>query len=153
MKKLILIVIALVTINVTAQEHRKEHKEQNERGERRAMLKDLTPEEMATLQTKKMTLHLELTSAQQTKILTLNLEQAKLRKAKMDAHKKRMDNAGSKPSKDERLKMMNDKLDHQIVMKQKIKGILTAEQFEKWEQSQANHEGRSHQNKKMKKHK
>ena len=31
------------------------------------MERDLTPEEMATLQTKKMTLHLDLTEAQQAK--------------------------------------------------------------------------------------
>lgn len=141
MKKLVLIAIALVTINATAQEHRKElrskeHKMENERGDRKEMLKDLTPEEVATLQTKKMTLHLDLTSAQQTKIQALNLEQAKLRKEKMEAREKMIENKDSRPSKEDRFKMMNEKLDNQIAVKQKLKSILTTEQFEKWEQTQ-----------------
>ena len=41
--------------------------------------------------------------------------------------------AQKKPSKEERVKMMNAKLDSQIAMKQKMKTILDADQYEKWE--------------------
>ena len=55
----------------------------------------------------------------------------------MEERKKMAENKEAhKPSKDERVKMMNEKLDHQIEMKKKMKEILTAEQFEKWEKSQ-----------------
>lgn len=160
MKKLVLIAIALVTINATAQEHRKElrdreHQMENERGERgdrKEMFKDFTAEEIATLQTKKMTLHLDLTSVQQTKIQALNLEQVKLRKEKMEAREKMMETQDAKPSKEDRLKMMNEKLDHQIAAKQKLKSILTAEQFEKWELSQRKPNKRRAEQQKLRRH-
>ncbi|OUR92685.1 hypothetical protein A9Q87_06505 [Flavobacteriales bacterium 34_180_T64] len=136
MKKLVLVAIALITVQAFAQEKKREHKRQGLEN-KTEMHKDFTPEELATLQTKKMTLHLDLTEAQQNKILALNIEQAKLRKAKIDERQKKMENqTDEKPSKEARLKMMNEKLDHQIEMKKKMKVILNAEQFEKWEKMQ-----------------
>ena len=136
MKKLVLIAIALLALQATAQEKKREQQRKGP-NEKMEMLKELTPEELATLQTKKMTLHLDLTEAQQDKIMAINLEQAKLRKSKMEARQKKMESeTDEKPSKEERLKMMNEKLDHQIEMKKKMKAILNAEQFEKWEKIQ-----------------
>ena len=150
MKKLILLAIALITLQVTAQEKKREHQR---RGPDFEMRSDLTPEELATLQTKKMALHLDLTEAQQNKILALNIEQAKLRKAKMDERQKKMKNQkDEKPSKEERLKMMNGKLDHQIEMKKKMKAILNAEQFEKWEKMQGKRRHKKDAKPEMKKH-
>jgi len=138
MKKLIIIALALVTVQITAQERKnRQNKERGNRGERMERFQDYTPEEMATLQTKKMTLHLDLTKSQQKEIQKLNLENAIDRKAKMDARKSQ--NEGDKfqkPSKDERLKMMNERLDNQIEMKNKMKNILNEDQFAKWEQMQ-----------------
>ena len=132
MKKLIIIFIALVTLQVTAQEKMKDAPR-----ERKEAMKDLTPDEIATLQTKKMTLHLGLTEAQQKEIKALNLEQAKLHKAKMEERKAMKDNSERKPfTKEDKLKMMNERLDHQIAMKQKMKSILNADQYAKWEASQ-----------------
>jgi len=137
MKKLILIALALVTIQVSAQ-NRKQEFRKGERMEKGQRMSDLTPEEMAQLQTKKMTLALDLTEAQQKKIEKLNLENAKDRKAKMEARQAKMkDSKGEKPSKEERLKMMNERLDKQIEMKQKMKKILDDEQLEKWEKNHA----------------
>ncbi|MDO6596074.1 hypothetical protein Q4512_04050 [Oceanihabitans sp. 2_MG-2023] len=125
MKKLLIIALALVTIQVSAQDK----KERKHRGA------DLAPEEMAQLQTKKMTLDLDLTEAQQKEIGVLNLENAKARKAKMEARKSRKE-SDEKPSKEEMLKMQNDRLDAQIATKQKMKSILNAEQYAKWEKQQ-----------------
>ena len=122
MKKLLIIALALVTIQVSAQE----------RGERKGKFADFTPEEMAQLQTKKMTLALDLSEAQQREVSAINLENAKARKAKMKTRKARKD-ADKKPSKEEMLKMKNERLDAQIATKQKMKTILNAEQYAKWE--------------------
>ena len=132
MKKILIIAIALVTVQVTAQD-----KKENRRMERLSAMQDMSAEDMAQLQTKKMTLDLDLTEAQQEKIGHLNLERAKNRKAKIEARKKAMENnTVAKPSKEERLKIMNERLDAQIVEKKKMKNILNAEQYEKWSKMQ-----------------
>ncbi|GGK09918.1 hypothetical protein GCM10007962_00130 [Yeosuana aromativorans] len=141
MKKAIFIAIALVAIQVSAQE--RNERPNRERGPRMEKMQDLTPEEMATLQTKKMTLHLDLNESQQRAVQKLNLQNATERKARMEAHKAKMESGTmEKPSKEERLKMMNEMLDHKIVMKAKMKEILNADQYAKWEQSQEKMEGR-----------
>ena len=43
------------------------------------------------------------------------------------------DGNNEKPSKEDRLKMMNERLDKQIEMKQKMAKILNSDQMEKWE--------------------
>jgi hypothetical protein len=133
MKKLVIIIMALVAMQVTAQEHRKEH-EKEAKKERIHKQMNFTPEEIATLQTKKMVLRLDLTEAQQREIHKINLTNAKERKAKMEAHKKmREGNNEEKPSKEDRFKMMNERLDRQIANKKDMKRILSKEQFEKFE--------------------
>lgn len=103
-------------------------------GHQRQAMKDLTPEQMATLQTKKMTLALDLNKEQQTKIQLMNLENAKLRKAKMEERKtKKEDGETKKPSSEERYAMQNERLDKMIAHKAEMKKILSQEQYEKWE--------------------
>ncbi|MGM5468647.1 hypothetical protein ACS386_00075 [Flavobacteriaceae bacterium LMO-SS05] len=152
MKKVLIILLALVTLQVTAQDKKKAlHKDGS--GDRMEALKDLSPEEMATLQTKKMTLHLDLTVDQQKKIQALNLNEAKLRKTKMD-ERRAMRERGEKKTltKEEKLNMMNSRLDHQIARKQKMKSILNAEQYTKWEASQGKMEHRREGKHQMMKH-
>ena len=142
MKKLIIIALVLATIQVTAQERK--NRSNNNRGDRQERFQDYTPEEMATLQTKKMTLHLDLSEAQQKEIQKLNLENAIERKTKMEARKSQ--NEGKefqKPSKEEQLKMMNERLDNQIEMKNKMKSILNDEQFAKYEEMQQDMKNRN----------
>lgn len=152
MKKLILIALAFMALQATAQE-RQRMQQNDSKKERAHKFKDLTPEEAATLQTKKMTLHLDLTEAQQTKIQALNLENAKKRKVKMEARKPmKEDEDFAKPTKEERLKMKNERLDNQIARKQKMKAILNAEQYEKWSaQSQRRQGKKGSSGKRMKK--
>lgn len=125
MKKVIVILLCMVGLTAMAQKGENGH---------RGGMKDLTPEQMATLQTKKMTLALDLTQDQQTKIQALNLENAKTRKAKMEARKaaKEKDEA-KKPTSEERYAMQNERLDKMIAQKAEMKNILSADQYEKWE--------------------
>ena len=133
MKKLALIALAFITIQVTAQSEQKESRNRQHENERMQKYQDLTPEEAATLRTKQMTLDFDLTDAQQRDIQEINLENAKMRKAKMEARKAMKESgAAEKPSKEEQLQRKNKHLDHQIATKRKMKAVLNAEQYDKW---------------------
>ena len=93
---------------------------------------DLSPEQMATIKTKKMALSLDLNDKQQNDVQEIHLEQAILRKAKMEERRSR----DERPSADERYGAINQKLDKQIEMKAKMKEILNKDQFAKWEEIQ-----------------
>lgn len=124
MKKLMLIAIAFITLSATAQDQK------NRRGE----FKDLSPEEIATLRTKQMTLHLDLTEAQQAEVKPLLLEEAKhMETLRATRDLKKQDQTAQKPTKEERYAMANERLDRQIEMKKKMKTILTEDQYVKWE--------------------
>ena len=101
----------------------------HERGSERDHYKDLSAEQIAQLETKKLTLALDLTEKQQQQINELQLEKAVERKTRMEERKSR----DSRPDADERYAMMNERLDKQIEMKENMKSILSKEQFEKWE--------------------
>lgn len=126
MKKVFLAILLVVGITTIAQE-------------RKMKDNDLTPEERVELQVKKMTLDLDLSAKQQNEIKTILLENAKLRETKIAEMKKRKE-SGEKLTKEERLKMENERLDNQIEMKQKMKTILTEEQMKKWEEKQERRE-------------
>lgn len=125
MKKLALVVVLISGISLNAQRH----------GGDRNSMKDLNPQEVATLQTKKMTLALDLDQKQQTEIHSLFLTNATERKNKMDERKASKEE-GNRPSKEERFTMQNERLDHMIAQKAAMKEILSQEQFEKWETMQ-----------------
>ncbi len=128
MKKLFMMAVLICTTQImSAQHNKKAHK---------AM--DLAPEEMASLQTKKMTLALDLSESQQDDIYPILLENAKLRKAHMVERKaKRESGESTKPTKEERLTRTNAMLDRKIEVKAQMKKILDAEQYAKWEKIQA----------------
>ncbi len=136
MKNLLMIAIALMTISANAQERKKIEKKEGIEN-RAEMRQNLTPEESAKLQTKKMTLRLDLNEKQQIEVEKLFLAQAKERSSKIEAFKSKKETAaGEKLSKEERLKMKNDRLDYQIEMKKKMKVILNADQYAKLENMQ-----------------
>ncbi|MEC3905402.1 hypothetical protein VOI54_00075 [Tamlana sp. 2201CG12-4] len=134
MKKIILIAIAFIGLQAVAQEHKKQaHKNHDNRQK----MMDMSAEEIATLQTKKMTLFLDLNESQQTEIKKINLENATKRKAAMAEYKaKKESGEAQKPTKEQRLAMKNAKLDHMIATKAKMKKILNEEQYAKWEKAQ-----------------
>ncbi|MEB8345748.1 hypothetical protein OO010_06795 [Flavobacteriaceae bacterium KMM 6898] len=124
---------------------------QNEKGEQRhrGNQDDLSPEQMATLQTKRMTLTLDLTEAQQKQIQKVHLEQATSRKARMMEMKAKKESSEmTKPTSEERYAMQTAKMDQQIAQKAKMKQILSKEQYEKWEKmhhkSQRKHGSKEH---------
>lgn len=134
MKKLIVIALALVSLQAIAQEKKQKHN----KGERAEKMMNLPVEDIAANKTKKMTLFLDLNDSQQDKIYKINLENAKKRKEIMAERKARKESGDAKkPTPEERLKMENARLDHKIAMKNKMKNILNQEQFDKWEKSQA----------------
>ncbi|MGB5227612.1 hypothetical protein [Eudoraea sp.] len=136
MKKVLVTTVLLIGMMGFSQ--RGQHFNSEQRG-----MKDMTPEQIAILKTKKMTLALDLSTAQQKEIQKLNLENAKERKALMLERKVKKEKAEeSKPSADERFDFQNERLDRMIVQKGKMKQILSEEQFQKWER--ANHHHRNH---------
>ncbi|MGR7812331.1 hypothetical protein [Lacinutrix undariae] len=145
MKKLAILALALITFQANAQ---RDQEKKGQRQDRMERIDDFTPQQIATLKTKQMTLALDLSESQQKKIQDFNFEEATFRKTKMESRKeKRKESDHKKPSKEERFEMMNSRLDHQIAQKQTLKKILTADQFEKFEASK---QDRKKNNKKRK---
>lgn len=125
MKKVIVLVALMAGFTAMAQNGERGHK---------GDFKNMSAEQMATLQTKKMTLDLDLTESQQSKIQALNLENAKKRKAKME-ERKALKEADERPARtsEEQYAMRAERLDAAIALKSELKKILSTEQFEKWE--------------------
>jgi len=139
MKKVLIAMMLLAGFTAIAQ--RGERSEKGHRGG----FKDMTAEQMATLQTKKMTLALDLSNDQQNKIQALNLDVAKKRKVKMEERKARKEQ--EKPSSDEIFTMKKNRLDAAIAHKAELKKILNQEQFEKWKahhKQKGKHKKRKH---------
>lgn len=129
MKKLMLIAIAFLTLNATAQDKKNGRDQFN----------DLSAEEVATLKTKKLTLELDLTESQQASVKALVLKEAQHRELlRTKRQQQQNDEDFKKPSKEERYAMANERLDRQIEMKKQMKSILNAEQYTKWEATLAN---------------
>ncbi|WP_034061690.1 hypothetical protein [Lacinutrix jangbogonensis] len=129
MKKLLIVALALFALQVTAQD--KKHNKSELRQEKMEHIKNMDPQEMGKLQAKKMTLALDLTQEQQNNVEKLNIKNAELRKAGMEKRMALKD-SNKKPSQEEKLKMENKKLDHQIATKREMKKILNEEQYEKY---------------------
>jgi len=127
MKKLSLLLIMLISISAFSQQKSYSHK-----GDK----SDISSEEIATLQTKKLTLLLDLNQAQQQEIKKLYQEKAEKRKALM-AERKKMSAEDAEKSKENRFERMNARLDKQLAHQEKMKQILNEEQFKKWQDSRS----------------
>lgn len=129
MKKLAVIAIALFTLNGMAQAKQNGSKD---RKEKRELRKDLTPQDIASLKSKKLTLQLDLSDKQQKKVYNIILKQAedhqKLRKERIANRSE-----DSKPTKEELVAFQNKRLEKQIELKREMKAILSAEQYAKFE--------------------
>ena len=94
---------------------------------------DMTAEQLATLQTKKLVLALDLTSSQQKDIMEINFAQAEMRKAKREELKTKKEKGELKKlTADERFEMANARLDAQIAHHQRMKEVLTEDQYKTW---------------------
>ena len=90
-------------------------------------MKEMSPEQEATLWTKKMTLELDLNETQQDQMYALILEKAKAKSQRFKNLPK------ERPNEEQIFEMEVDRLDQKIAMKKALKSILTKKQFERWE--------------------
>jgi hypothetical protein len=141
MKKLSLFLIMLISISAFSQQ-----KDQHQRAD----MKNMSAEEMATLQTKKLTLLLDLDQAQQLEVKKLYQEKAEARKAMMAEHKAMMAEDSEK-SKEKRFERMNGGLDKQLEYQEKMKKILNEEQFKKWQDSRSKMRNSNHKDRRSNK--
>ncbi|MFV8334503.1 hypothetical protein ACNQF7_00290 [Flavobacterium sp. RSP29] len=124
MKKLFIVALLIVGMTSFAQE-RKVRSE-------RAKMEQMTPEQRNQLHLKKMTLELDLNASQQKEMSKIIAEQSAKREAKM-AERKATKDSGKKLTADELFAKKSQMLDEQIVMKERMKKILSADQYKKWE--------------------
>ncbi|KQC31149.1 hypothetical protein [Flagellimonas eckloniae] len=126
MKRLVVVLVLLATVGAIAQ---KRDNQRIGKGQKA----DLSVEQLATLQTKKLTLVLDLTSEQQRQVMEINLEEAEMRKEKFAERKAKKESGEvKKPTADERFEMQSARLDHQIAQQQKMKEVLNEEQYQIW---------------------
>ncbi|SFW70275.1 hypothetical protein SAMN02927921_03443 [Sinomicrobium oceani] len=134
MKKVFSLVIALTLITGAMAQEKRDRKSTDHKKDRIERFKDLTPEQLATLQTKRMAIKLDLSQAQQKEILKLNTELAEKRKAEFQKFKEAKD--GKKEwTAEERFDFMNKKLDARLAVQQKMKNILDDNQYAIWKKS------------------
>lgn len=120
---LALAMMAGMTMNAQHGERRHEGKKHG-----REQMEQFSPEQRAELQTKKLTLELELTQKQQAEIKEYFTQKNKERETmKADAKAKR--EAGKKPTADERFAIQNKRLDDKIATKAFFKKTLDARQL------------------------
>ena len=129
MKSILKILVFLFSVSVFAQQPPRQM--DSERGKRpnnrMQSMKALTPEQEATLWTKKMTLELDLNQNQQDQMYALILGKTKKIKLRMENKPK------ERPSKEEIYNMHISRLDEAIAMKESLKKILNDDQFAHWE--------------------
>lgn len=128
MKKWI-IAASMVLIGLQAQAQRPQHQNKDDRMAFHQQMKDLKPEQRATLKAKKMTLELDLDESQERQVEQLILDQELEREGNRPDKKER-----SELTADERFALMESRLDRQIAFKQEMKSILSEAQWNKFEQ-------------------
>ncbi|MGB1370950.1 MAG: hypothetical protein ACPH8A_04610 [Flavobacteriaceae bacterium] len=143
MRTILSILFLLISFSATAQPNQNGMKRQK----RMENMKNMTPEQQATLWSKKMTLELELNPSQQEQLYTLILEKARQHKM----HKK--NRLKENPSDEERFQMQVNMLDEKIKMRNAMKSILNPDQYEKWKKIEKQKERKKRKLSKMKKEK
>ena len=125
MKKLFIIALLVVGMTSFAQE-RKTRSD-------RAKMEQLTTEQKNQLHLKKMTLELDLNASQQKEISKIIAEQSAKRETKKAERKGTNESVKKQLTSDALFAKKSMMLDEQIVMKKRMKKILTSEQYEKWD--------------------
>lgn len=126
MKNIVIIMIAMAGLSLSAQPG--DRGNQMERLLMLQKMKDYTPEQVAELKTKEMTLQLDLSEAQQTEIQKIHLELAQ----KRDEMKENRPDP-EKITSEELFEAQISKLEEQIRVKRQFQTILNEEQFAKFE--------------------
>lgn len=120
MKKIIVLIALMVMTVAQAQQGRK--------GDRGEKMKDVTPQEMATVQSKKLTLALDLSDQQEKEVYQVLFKQAEKREANKISREDR-EKLSDNQKKEARLKMLDEK----IAVKRNMKKILNNDQYAEWE--------------------
>jgi periplasmic protein CpxP/Spy len=119
MKKLILAVALVVGLTTFAQGKKGDGKER------------MNPEEQVEVILKKMTSELSLDAKQQDEVKAILVEQSKKRIAKKEEFKTRREK-GDKPTDEEIATMKKNRIDEELAMKNKMKKVLSEDQYKKW---------------------
>jgi len=131
------LLILTTTMSLSAQQNRG----QNQRGPKEGRFSQkevLAPEKQSALQTKRMTLALNLDNKQQKAVEKLFLKEAIVRNTQRDIRLKE-NGKSQKPAGYEKTMAQ---LDKKIAHKEAMKSILTTTQYEKWESSLAKKRGK-----------
>lgn len=127
MKKLIVTAVLLIGLSTFAQERGRHSGKEK--------LEQMTPQQKNELRLKKLTLDLSLNASQQKEMGKIVAEmEAKRESLKNERSAKK--EAGTNLTKDELFAMRSKVLDEKIATKARVKKILNANQFEKWEKMQ-----------------
>jgi len=140
MKKVFIMAMVLLTFTMTAQGNK------SERNGMRNNDSDFTPEQIADLKTKKMTLLLDLNENQQKEMNKIHLKNSIKRKENSKNGKNR-----NGLTADERYQFKVNSMNDKIALKKEVKSILNKEQFDEWEKGfgkqNRNNKSRNCQNK------
>ena len=131
-KHLFSISLLVATILVTGMAHAQEGTDK------------LDPATRARLETKQMTLALDLTDAQAAQVLKLNEERTRNRAA---ARKKRKEMRDTRPTPQQRAAYQEQRLDQMIAYKRSMRSLLNDKQYERFEKMMMRKKGK-HKNRK-----
>jgi hypothetical protein len=128
MKKLVglLVIMFVLTSTINAQGNG------NRGNQMKGKQSNFTPEQIATLQVKKMNLQLDLNQSQQDAIFKLQKNQAMVRQAMQKSIQEKRLN-GTVLTNEEKFQLKSSRLDRMEQHKLAMQKILTPEQFTKWE--------------------
>jgi hypothetical protein len=141
MKKLIVIAVLTIGLSTFAQKPAKNPRKEN--------VEQFTPQQRNELRLKTLTLDLGLNAAQQKEIGKIITEMDAKREAFKTASLAKKE-ARAKPTNDELFALRIKLLDDKIATKERLKKILDAKQFEKWEQMQSKNMEKNRKNAKKK---
>lgn len=127
MKKLIVTAVLLIGLSVFAQERGRHSVKEK--------LEQMTPQQKNELRLKKLTLDLSLNNSQQKEMGKIVAEMETKRESLKNERSAKKE-AGTNLTKDELFAMKSKVLDEKIATKERVKKILNATQFEKWEKMQ-----------------
>jgi len=122
MKKLVVLLVIMIALSSSI----------NAQGNGKRGIQNFTPEQIATLQTKKMAMLLDLNQEQQTSIFDFQKNQAMVRQAMRKSMLERKLN-GKTLSSDELFQLKSSRLDRMQQHKTAMQKILNQEQFTKWQ--------------------
>jgi hypothetical protein len=126
MKKTVVVLMALfMGLTVMAQ------KKEGQMRKKPDTFKDMSPTQIATLKSKKMALHLDLSESQTQQVKTLEIERITQMRTQHEARKAQK-KKGEAMDADTRFTMMEARLDQQLAHQKQMKQILNAEQYGQW---------------------